>query len=313
MDHFLLSVNAVVPMFLLIAAGMLAKKMHVLTKEDVPRFNKIAFQVFVPCLLFYNVYTSDLSSAVRPKLILFAVCGVMLVFGAAIFAVRHFEPHQERKGVIAQGIFRSNYVIMGLPIAEVLVGQENLGPISVLIAVVVPLFNLLAVVTLESFRGGRVKTGAVLLVVARNPFVISSVLGILFLLLKLRLPALAEQCIRTLGSIGTPLQLFLLGAFFDFSGLKRYRKALAIVTLVKLFVTPGVMLGAAAALGFRNVEFVSLIGVFASPTAVNSFTMVQQMRCGDEELAGDIVVCTSACSLFSFFAWIMIFKSFGIF
>ncbi|MCR5089031.1 MAG: AEC family transporter [Oscillospiraceae bacterium] len=313
MEHFLLSVNAVVPMFLLMAAGMLAKKMHVLTKEDVPRFNRVAFQIFIPCLLFYNVYTSELSAAVRPKLILYAVCGVLLVFGAAILLVTHFVPHQDRRGVIAQGIFRSNYVLMGLPIAEVLVGSENLGPISILIAIIVPLFNLLAVVTLESFRGGRVKPGTVLLGIAKNPFVIGSVLGILSLLLKVRLPALLEQCVHTLGSIGTPLQLFLLGAFFQFSGLSRYRRALTAVTLIKLVITPAVMLGTAAAIGFRGVEFVSLIGVFASPTAVNSFTMVQQMHCGDAELAGDIVVCTSAFSLFSFFVWIMVFKSLGVF
>ena len=309
----MLSVNAVLPMFLVIAAGYLSRSLGILSREDVPKYNKVAFRVFIPCLLFHNIYTSDLSSAVRPRVILFAVAGVMVVFTCSVLAVRKFVPEQARKGVVAQAIFRSNYVIMGLPIAEALVGSENLGPVSVLIAVVVPLFNLLAVVVLETFRGGKVHVPTLLKQIITNPFVTGTLIGIVFLLLKIRLPYFLEQGIKNLGVIGTPLQLFLLGAFFDFSGLRRYKKVLTAVTTVKLVVTPTVMLTLAALLGFRGVEFVALIGVFASPTAVNSFTMVQQMDCGDAELAGDLVMSTSAFCMFTFFLWIWLFKSLGVF
>ena len=129
----------------------------------------------------------------------------------------------------------------------------------------------------------------------------------------MKLPLTVEKAVSGLGNIATPLQLFLLGAFFRFEGLRRYRLPLTAVTAIKLFVTPAAALSLAAALGFRGVEFVALIGVFASPTAVNSFTMVQQMECGDAELAGDIVIMTSAVSLFSFFLWIWIFKTMGVF
>ena len=313
MENFLLSVNAVLPMFLVLAAGYVAQQAGLVSRDEVPRINGVAFRIFLPCLLFYNIYSSDLHSAVRPKLLVFGACGVLLVFAAAVFCVSRFVPQQERKGVIAQGVFRSNFVIMGLPIAQALVKGESLAAVAVLIAVVVPLFNFLSVVILERFRGGRVKTGKVLLEVAKNPLIIGSVLGILFQLLRIRLPAVAEKAVSDLGSIATPLQLFLLGVFFRFSGLKRYTRPLFAVTFVKLFLTPGLLLGTAAALGFRGVEFLGLLGAFASPTAINSFTMVQQMKCGDEELAGDIVVITSAVSMFSFFVWIYLFKSLGIF
>ena len=309
----MLALNAVSPLFFSMAAGFLAQKAEILTRQDVPKINKVAFQVFLPCLLFYNVYTSEVSAAVRPKLILFAVIGVLLVFTVSVIGVLRFVPQPDRRGVISQGVFRSNHLIMGIPIAQALVGSENLGPVALLVAVIALLFNLLAVIALESFRGGRAKTGTVLLGIVKNPLIISSVLGLVFLMLKLRLPKLVEQSIASLGSIATPLQLFLLGAFFRFSGLRRYVKPLAAVTCIKPLITPAFMLGAAAAFGFRGVEFVALIGVFASPTAVNSFTMVQQMHCGDEELAGDIVVCTSAFSVLSLFLWIWLFKSLGMF
>ena len=157
------------------------------------------------------------------------------------------------------------------------------------------------------------RTGEILLEVVKNPLIISSLFGILLQLLQIRLPALLEGMISGLAGIASPLQLFLLGAFFRFNGLRRYVKALSAVTGIKLFLTPAVVLSTAALLGIRGADFVGLIGIFASPTAVNSFTMVQQMNCGDAELAGDIVVLTSAVSIVSFFLWILVFKNLGVF
>ena len=309
----MLSVNAVVPMFLLIAAGFISQKAGVLTREDVPRINRVAFRIFLPCLLFYNIYQSDIRAAADLRVMLFAVCGVLLVFAVSILLVMRFVKREDWKGVISQGIFRSNFVIMGIPIAQALVGNENLGSVSLLIAVIVPLFNFLSVFVLERFRGGTVKPGKILLEVAKNPLIVSSAIGILFQLVGIRLPRLVEGMVSSLAGIASPLQLFLLGAFFRFKGLQRYWKPLTCVVGIKLFLTPAVILSAAVLLGIRNGDFVGLIGIFASPTAVNSFTMVQQMRCGDAELAGDIVVMTSAVSILSFFLWILVFKNIGAF
>ena len=238
--------------------------------------------------------------------------GVLVVFTAAYVLVQRLEPLDERRGVLIQGIFRSNYVILGLPIAQALLGEGELGAVSVLIAIVVPLFNVLAVFVLERFRGGSVSPGQVALQMLKNPLVVSSALGVAALLVGLKLPTVAEKAVSGLGSVATPLQLFLLGAFFRFEGLGRYVRALSAVTTVKLVVTPAIFLSLAAALGFRGVEFVALLGIFASPTAVNSFTMAQQMG-GDAELAGDIVVSTSVFSAITMFLWIFAFKTLGVF
>ena len=201
---------------------------------------------------------------------------------------------------------------MGIPIASALLGDAGLGPVSILIAVIVPIFNVLSVVVLEVFRSGRPQPVKVLVQILKNPLIIGSALGILALLLKIMLPGFLVSAVKGIGSAATPLQLFLLGAFFRFDGLRQYRRELTTVTLGKLVVVPAALLSAAALLGFRGVEFVSLLGIFASPTAINSFTMAQQMG-GDEELAGDIVIVTSAASAFTFCGWIFLFKSLGIF
>lgn len=308
----MISANAVLPMCLIMALGYGTRRLGWIRREEISAINKIAFRIFLPCLLYYNVYCSDLSGSFDPLLMAYAVGGVLLTFGLALGYTLLTEKLPERRGVMIQGMFRSNYVIMGIPVATALLGADQLGTVSILIAVVVPLFNMLSVVVLEVFRGQKPKPLHILGQIAKNPLVIGSVLGILTLAAGIRLPHILEQTIQNISAIASPLQLFLLGAFFQFSGLKTYRRELMTVSAAKLIVAPGLFLGLGALLGFRGVAFVSLIGVFASPTAVNSFTMAQQMG-GDAELAGDIVVTTSAVSIPTMFLWIFLFKSLGVF
>lgn len=308
----MISANAVLPMCLVMALGYGTRRLGWIRREEISAINKIAFRIFLPCLLYYNVYCSDLSGSFDPLLMAYAVGGVLLTFGLSLGYTLLTEKLPERRGVMIQGMFRSNYVIMGIPVATALLGADQLGTVSILIAVVVPLFNMLAVVVLEVFRGQKPKPLHILGQIAKNPLVIGSVLGILTLAAGIRLPHILEQTIQNISAIASPLQLFLLGAFFQFSGLKTYRRELVTVSAAKLIVAPGLFLGLGALLGFRGVAFVSLIGVFASPTAVNSFTMAQQMG-SDAELAGDIVVTTSAVSILTMFLWIFLFKSLGVF
>lgn len=312
MENLMISANAVLPMCLVMALGYGTRRLGWLRREEISTINKIAFRIFLPCLLYYNIYCSDLSGSFDPLLMAYAVGGVLLTFGLALGYTLLTEKLPERRGVLIQGVFRSNYVIMGIPVATALLGADQLGTVSILIAVIVPLFNMLAVVVLEVFRGQKPKPLHILGQIAKNPLVIGSVLGILTLVAGIRLPHILEQTIQSVSAIASPLQLFLLGAFFQFSGLKTYRRELVTVSIAKLIVSPGLFLGLGALLGFRGVAFVSLIGIFASPTAVNSFTMAQQMG-GDAELAGDIVVTTSAASILTMFLWIFLFKSLGMF
>lgn len=312
MENLMISANAVLPMCLVMALGYGTRRLGWLRREEISTINKIAFRIFLPCLLYYNIYCSDLSGSFDPLLMAYAVGGVLLTFGLALGYTLLTEKLPERRGVLIQGMFRSNYVIMGIPVATALLGADQLGTVSILIAAIVPLFNMLAVVVLEVFRGQKPKPLHILCQIAKNPLVIGSVLGILTLVAGIRLPHILEQTIQSVSAIASPLQLFLLGAFFQFSGLKTYRRELVTVSIAKLIVSPGLFLGLGALLGFRGVAFVSLIGIFASPTAVNSFTMAQQMG-GDAELAGDIVVTTSAASILTMFLWIFLFKSLGMF
>ncbi len=311
MDNFFVCLNAVLPIFILMALGYTARACGFIKKETVPEINKMAFNCFMPFMMFYNIYTSDLESAIRPALIAYGVGGVLLCFFLSMALVYRLEKDPPTRGVMVQGLFRSNFVIIGLPLAESLAQGGDISSTAVMVAIIVPLFNVLAVIILEANRGGKPSVKHVLLGIARNPLIISTVLAILFVAFGIKLPEVIETSISMVSRTANPLLLFLLGAFFSFRGLGQYRRQLILVTMGRLIAIPGIFLTLAVLLGFRGIDMLSLIGVFGSATAVSSFAMADQMG-GNRELAGDIVVTTSAFCSVTLFLWSFLLKTFGI-
>ena len=311
-DNLLLCLSALIPLLLVVAIGYAAKRAGLIREQDVPKANKWAFSVFMPLMCFYNIYSSDLSSALRPELMLFTACAILAVYALSYLYARRTVKERESRAVVIQGLFRSNYVILGLPLAAGLSADGDIAVAAVLGAVVVPIFNALAVITLEAHRGRRPDAKKLLLGILRNPLILGSLAGILFLAAGIRLPEFLEKPVRDLGKAASPIMLFLLGAFFNFRSLGGSRRYLTAVCLGRLLIIPALALGCAAALGFRGIEMISLMAVFASPTAVASFTMAEQMD-ADAPLAGGIVVSTSFLSAFTLFGWSFLLKMLNYF
>ena len=304
--------HAIVPLFLIIAVGYTVKRLGWIGPEEVRRFNKVCFYTFMPVMLFYNIYTSDFSHAVRLPYALFVVGMALAMILLAFLITLAAEKTPERRGVMIQAAFRSNFVLLGLPIAAELLPEGNLGVTALMVAIVVPIYNMMSVVVLEYFRGGKPKLGEVLLAVIRNPLIIASIVGLLMKALHITLPEVLVSFAGKMNSAATPLILLLLGASFETREVARYKKELLVCVGLRLVVFPGAILTLAAALGLRDIEFVTVLAMTAAPTAVNSFNMAQQLG-GDSQLAGSAVVVSTAASFFTLFVWITLFKQLGMF
>ena len=312
MQALSIAFHAIVPLFLIIALGFGVKRLGWIGPEDVRRFNKVCFYTFMPVMLFYNIYTSDFSHAVRLPYALFVVGMALAMILLAFLITLAVEKTPERRGVMIQAAFRSNFVLLGLPIAEELLPNANFGVTALMIAIVVPIYNMMSVVVLEYFRGGKPKLGEVLLAVIKNPLIIASVVGLLMKALHITLPDVLVSFAGKMNSAATPLILLLLGASFETREVARYKKELLVCVGLRLVVFPGAILTLAAALGLRDIEFVTVLAMTAAPTAVNSFNMAQQLG-GDSQLAGSAVVVSTAASFFTLFVWITLFKQLGMF
>lgn len=156
MENLILSLNVVLPLFLMIVLGYALKLLRVWDTHTINGMNTVVFKVFLPLLLFMNVYQTDIKGVFNLKLMLFAIISVLLIFIISWIFICFIEKENRKRGVLIQAIFRSNFVIFGVPIATSLCGAQSTGSAALLVAVIVPLFNVLAVVTLETFRGSRI-------------------------------------------------------------------------------------------------------------------------------------------------------------
>ncbi|MBR5231836.1 MAG: AEC family transporter [Clostridia bacterium] len=311
MNNLILAFNVVLPLFLCIALGYFLRRIGMM--EEAPRraMNKLCFKVFLPFYLFHSICTTDLGEAFDLKLILIAALGIVGLFALAMLIVPRIEKEPPRRGVMIQGIFRSNYALFGLPVALSLCGESKMGPTSLLLGVIVPIFNVLAVITLETFRGGKPDLKKMLKGILTNPLIISSLGGVLVNLSGVQLPSAVLKGISDVGRVATPLSLVVLGSEFMFSNVRGYLKQLLITVTGRLVFCPLIMVVIAAALGLRNEMLIPVMILFGAPTAVSSFTMAQQMD-GDSDLAASIVVFTSAFAILSIFLWIFILKQLAL-
>jgi len=311
MNNFIVSLNVVLPLFIMMALGYFLRRIRLFDDHSLGVMNNLVFRAFLPILLFIDIYHADLKSVFDLKLTLFAVGSVIVVFLILLVLIPLMEKENCRRGVLIQSIFRSNFIIFGLPVATALYGPDCAGITSVLIAFVIPLYNVLAVMTLEIFRGGKTNIKKVLIGIVTNPLVIAAALGILMLLTGIKLPTVVESSADTISKVATPLALIVLGGSFSFKTIRCCAKQITIGLAGKLIIYPGIFITLAALLGFQGVQLVVLGAMFGAPTAVTSYIMAQQME-GDGELAANLVVFGSAVSVITNFLWIFILKQLSL-
>ena len=310
MENFMISVQVVTPLFLAISFGYFLKWVGILEEDVLFKLNAMVYKAFFPLLMFHNIYQSDISKVIDGKLILFAVVFLLILVIALICLVPKLEKENTRRGVLIQAIYRSNFIIFGLTMVTTIYGTEESGSVAVLVAVIIPLFNIIAVLVLELFRGNEIDIKRVLYSVAKNPLIIGAVFGIAASVFPFKLPLVVISTIDDFASMTSPLALIVLGATFHFSAFHKMLKPIFIGVLGRLIIVPGIGIPLAIYFGFRGSALMGLLAMFGSPTAISSYPMAQQMG-GDGELAGQLVVFSSAFSMISIFLWIFGLKQLG--
>ncbi|MBQ6976713.1 MAG: AEC family transporter [Selenomonadaceae bacterium] len=311
-SNFIVALSAVVPLFCLMSIGAVVKWQKWLTDEELNHMNRMVFRVFFFCLMFHSIYTTDLAATFKPKLMIFGAGAVLIIFTLLMLIVPRIERENKKRGVMVQAIFRSNFVLMGVPIVANIFGDKNIAVTTMMIAVIIPMYNILAVLALETFRGGKFALVPILKGLAKNPMLLGGILGAILLISGVHIPAPILKPFGQISAATTPVALIILGASFKLGSTREHRRQLLACVFGRLILVPSIILTAAILFGFRGIEFVTLIAIFGTPCAVVSFAMAQQMG-GDADLAGNCVVFTSALSCFTIFCWILLFKTLGIF
>ncbi len=336
METFTFAINAILPILLLVVIGYILKSKHFLDESWFKKGNKLIFRVCLPTMLFINVYNIKSLSQINWSVVLYSEIAILLLFMLGILLVRCFVPDNRQKGVVLQCVFRSNFAIIGLPLADALGGAEGVGIAAVLSAFSIPTFNILAVVSLTMFReenGEKIKPKDMLKKIVTNPLIIGVALGLVVLVLRSVMPAGTDgtpvftlkddvpflyETLNNIAKICSPLALLICGGLFNFSAIKSRKRPIAIGVLARVVITPLVAIGVVVLLSrytslleLGNGAYPALLALFGSPVAVSSAIMAQEMD-NDGVLAGQLVVWTSVASVVTLFAFILALRNMGL-
>ncbi len=328
-DAFVFAADAVLPIVLMIAAGYGLKRIKLLNKSFLDTGNKLTFRVLIPALLFYNIYGIGSFEEINFGFVLYGIAAIIAIFFVSVAINCLFTKDNAKRGALIQSAFRSNYAIIGLPLASALFGDKGAAAAGVMSAFCVPLFNILSVITLSIFNGngekGKIDVKKILLGIVKNPLILATVAG----LLTLGIREIFVQCgisfrlkdieflyktLENLKSICTPFALLVLGGKFEFSAVKRQLKYIVFGTAVRTVAVPVIALSAAYFFipGLLGEHFATYVAVFGTPVAVASAIMAKEMG-ADDELAGQLVVWTSLVSTVTIFVYVVIFRAIGVF
>lgn len=311
MENLVVAFNCVLPAFVMLLTGYLAKRCGAVSEEIVPPLNRFCFTVLLSLYMFNNVYTADFDSAVSPGLILFLLAQTLALFiGGFVIVSRRIEDGR-RRGAYLQAAFRSNIAIIGLTLAQTLMDDAGTASMAVVITVLVPVYNILAVIALESFGGTAVSVGRLAKSIFKNTLVIGSLLGLGFSVLRVPIPGAVMSALTSMGKAGTVLALITLGISFNFSALSGNWRQVLRLSALRLVMIPAFTVGTGVLLGFRGNDLAVTMLVSAAPMASTAFSMAR-MYDSDYELTGQVVVATSFFCSLTLFVWIFLLKQTGL-
>lgn len=312
LENLIFSLNATLPVFLVMVAGGILGKLGFLPKEFCKAADKLTFKITLPIMLFLDMADVDMVHDFQPKFVLFCF-GATLVSILVLWALaRVLLRDKAIVGEFVQASYRSSAAILGVAFIQNIYGDAGMAPLMILGSV--PLFNIFAVLILmiESPRENheKLRPGQLFYGVITNAILLGIIAGTVFSLLPVELPTIADKTLNSLASLTTPLALLSIGASFE--GTKALKKAgaTAVAALLKTVGLSAVFIPCAVALGFREKELVALLIMLGSPTTPSAYVMAKNM--GHEGvLTASTVAATTLLSALTLTGWIFILHGGG--
>lgn len=313
MENLIFSLNATIPIFLMMLLGMLFRKLGWMDEVFAAKMNKFVFLVPLPVLLFEQLATVDFSEVWDIKFILF--CFVVTAISITISTlISLLWKDRSIKGEFIQATYRSSAALLGIAFIQNIYGTAGMAPLMIIGSV--PLYNIMAVVVLSLFKPGNNSFDKALVKktlkgIATNPIIIGIVAGFVWSALKLPMPSILHKTVSSIGATATPMGLMSMGATFEMKKATSKMKPTLVAVFMKLVGFCAIFLPMAALLGFRNEELIAILVMLGSATTVSCFVMARNM--GHEgTLSSGVIMMTTLLSAFTLTMWLDVLRSFGL-
>ena len=312
MADLIFSVNAVIPIFVVMFLGFLLRLRNFVDESFVEGSTKVMFNIAIPCMLAYSIINTGFAHAFNPTLIIIGILGTLAIICVLWLTVPRFIKSPATYTAFIQSCFRGNYVLLGFPLAGSIAGPAAISQTAALMSIMVPFYNIMAVIILaQSNRDAhQLPLHSVLKRIITNPLIIGVAVGTAISLLEIRLPILIYHPLSLLSQMAAPLALFTLGSSINLkTDLSRLRPAL-VISAIRLIAFPVVFLAVGYALGLRDVELTVLLVLSCAPVAIVCFPMAYQMG-ADHQLASMSIIVSTFLSVATILFFVYITRVLG--
>ncbi|MFC4235864.1 AEC family transporter [Thalassospira xianhensis] len=290
-------IAAIFPIFAAILVGA-ALKRYLITGSDIwAGIDRLTYYLLLPSLLIVEIYRADFSSGHAGTAVMVTL-GATLFLAAALLLLRPLiTSNTPLFTSIFQGSVRYNSYVL-LAVADALYGSEGLALAIVFVAVMVIATNMLGVVVLNAFAGGKGSFKRIMIGLAQNPIIIAAGAGAVLNISNIHVPLPIENTAALFKTAALPLSLLSVGAGLRFILSKQALGAIALSTTIKLTILP---LITGIALHLAGVEgMVLAMGVLYAgmPCAGNAYILARQLN-GDPEAMASIITLETLLSAFS--------------
>lgn len=313
MNHLIFSLNATVPVFLMMLFGLLFCKLGWIDESFASKMNKFVFLVPLPVLVFQDLATVDFSKVWDVRFVLFCFTATLAsILLSALLSC--FLKDRSIQGEFIQTSYRSSAALLGIALIQNIYGNAGMAPLMIIGSV--PLYNMMAVLVLSFFQPEKRRIdGEVLKTTFRgivtNPILIGIASGLLWSALQIPMPDILDKVVSNVANIATPMGLMAMGASFDLKKAFAKRRPAIGASFMKLIGLCAIFLPIAVFFGFRNDKLIAILIMLGSATTVSSFVMAKNM--GHEgTLSSSVVMLTTMFSAFTLTAWLYLLKYFGL-
>lgn len=313
MNNFIFSLNATVPIFLVILLGWVLMQKHMLTKEFTTVADKFVFKIALPCLLFKDIATANIKETFDLTFVLFCMITTTIMFLTTWLLTALFMKDKSMVGAFIQASVRGSSAVLGIAFVQNIYGNSGMAPMMIVASV--PLYNIFSVIILtfnsnESTKDtNKIKTACIN--VLKNPIIIAIFAALVVALLEIPIPTMALKTVSNVAATATPLALLVVGATFEGKQAISKIKPTALATFIKLILLPALFLPIAYLFGFRNSEMVAILVMLASPTTVTCYIMAKNMH-NDAVLSSSIVVTATLFSSVTLTMWVYLLRTLAL-
>ena len=313
MDNFVFSLEATMPVFLVMVVGYFLRRVGMLNEAFCAVANRYVFKVALPLLLFRDIAATDLRTDFDLTFVLYCMVVTTVMFLGIWALTALLMPDKGLVGAFTQAAARSSAAVLGIAFVENIYGNAGLTPMMIVAAV--PLFNVYSVIILTFSAKHRKKgNGAIrtaCINVIKNPIILGILAGLPFSLLGIAIPTIPLKTITSIANTATPIALLVVGAGFEGRQALSKIRPTVLASIIKLVILPALFLPLAIVCGFSGAEMIAILIMVGSPTTVSCYIMAKNMD-NDGELTSSIVVLTTLLSSVTLTLWIFLLRSMGL-